>query len=127
MRPTKISLVLPIFIACALVASKSVLAQPVPLSYVASTDIYKVISENEQYRVIAVTWKPGQRDNWHSHGVAVASYNLTDCNLRFHTPDGKSVDRNTKTGDSRVQPQAPSHSVENVGQADCKLVLFEPK
>ncbi len=38
------------------------IAQTVPHSLIASPEIYKVIAENEQYRVIEVTWKPGQRD-----------------------------------------------------------------
>lgn len=102
-------------------------AQDVARSYAASPDVYTVIAEDEKYRVIAVTWKPGQRDNWHSHGAPVAAYNLTDCNMRLHTPDGKFVDNNSKAGNARVRTQAPSHSLENVGSADCKLVLFEPK
>jgi mannose-6-phosphate isomerase-like protein (cupin superfamily) len=102
------------------------LAQSVPHSFIASPDVYKVIAENEQYRVVAVTWKPGQRDAWHSHPVA-AVYNLTDCNMRVYTPDGKSRDSNTKVGASRVNPPVPSHSLENVGQTECRLIIFEPK
>jgi len=102
-------------------------SQAVPRSFAASPDVYRVIAEDEQYRVIAVTWKPGQRDSWHSHGAPVAAYNLTDCNIRLHTPDGKTVDGNTKAGDARVRTQAPSHSVENIGKTECRLVLFEPK
>lgn len=114
-------------IAGALAVPHIAWSQAVPRSFAASPDVYKVIAEDEQYRVIAVTWKPGQRDNWHSHGTPVAAYNLTDCNTRLHTPDGKSVDNNTKAGDARVRAQAPSHSLENIGKAECKLILFEPK
>jgi mannose-6-phosphate isomerase-like protein (cupin superfamily) len=127
MRLSKFSLLLTIFIAGTFGALHAVWAQEVPRSYLASPDVYKVIGENEQYRVIAVTWKPGQRDNWHSHGSVVAGYNLTDCNMRAHTPDGKSEDRNSKAGDARVRPQAPSHSLENIGKEDCRIILFEPK
>lgn len=102
-------------------------AQDVARSFVASPDIYTVIAEDEKYRVIAVTWKPGQRDNWHSHGAPVAAYNLTDCNMRMHTPDGKVVENNNKAGAARVRAQAPSHSLENIGSTDCKVILFEPK
>ena len=42
-------------------------AQAFPHSLVASPDIYKVIAENAQYRVIEVNWQPGQRDVMHSH------------------------------------------------------------
>ena len=114
-------------IAGALAVPHIAWSQAVPRSFAASPDVYKVIAEDEQYRVIAVTWKPGQRDNWHSHGARVAAYNLTECNTRLHTPDGKSVDNNTKAGDARVRAQAPSHSIENIGKAECRLILFEPK
>ncbi len=106
---------------------QTTLAQDVARSFVASPDVYKVIAEDEKYRVIAVTWKPGQRDAWHSHGAPVAVYNLTDCNMRIHTPDGKVVDNNIKAGNARVREQAPSHSLENVGSTECTMVLFEPK
>lgn len=102
-------------------------AEAAPRSFVASPDVYRVIAEDEKYRVIAVTWKAGQRDNWHSHGTPVGVYNLTDCSTRVHTPDGKTVDNSSKAGDARVRAQAPSHSLENIGKADCRLILFEPK
>ncbi len=104
----------------------TVVAQTLPHSFVASPDVYKVIAENDQFRVIAVTWKPGQRDVWHSHPTA-AIYNLTDCMVRIHSPDGKSRDGETKAGAARVNPPVLSHSLENIGQTECKLIMFEPK
>jgi mannose-6-phosphate isomerase-like protein (cupin superfamily) len=127
MRLSMLSILLSVSLAGAFGTTPVVLAQEVPRSYLASPDVYKVIGENEQYRVIAATWQPGQRDNWHSHGSVVAGYNLTDCNMRVHTPDGKSEVRSSKAGEARVRPQAPSHSLENVGQVECKIILFEPK
>ncbi|MBK5206666.1 MAG: hypothetical protein JJD98_15045 [Polaromonas sp.] len=52
----------------------SAIAQTTPHSLVASPDIYKVIAENEQYRVIEVTWKAGQRDKMHSHPASAVYY-----------------------------------------------------
>ena len=43
------------------------LAQVVPPDFAASPDIYKAIAENDKYRVIEVKWKPGQKDQAHSH------------------------------------------------------------
>lgn len=43
-------------------------------SYVASPDVYKVIAESNNTRVILATWKPGQRDAWHSHPPAAESH-----------------------------------------------------
>lgn len=127
MRSTKLSVFLSLSIGGALVTPLPGWAQEVPRSFVASPEVYKVIAEDEKYRVIAVVWKAGQRDAWHSHGAPVGVYNLTDCTMRIHTPDGKTVDNNSKAGDARIRTQAPSHSLENVGSGDCRLVLFEPK
>ena len=127
MRPNKLIALVAVSALGGFAAPAPVLAQAAPRSFAASPDVYKVIGENEQYRVIAASWKPGQRDNWHSHGAPVAVYNLTDCTARIHTPDGKSIDVNPKAGGSSVRAQAPSHSFENVGKSECKLILFEPK
>lgn len=102
------------------------LAQSVPLSFFASPDIYKVIAENDQYRVIQVTWKPGERDQPHAHPMA-AVYFLTDCVLRSHAPDGTTQQAPRKAGFARVQPAVAEHSVENIGPADCQAIMFEPK
>lgn len=102
-------------------------AQAVPPSYVASPDVYKLISENEHFRVILVTWKPGQRDAWHSHAGPLTAYRLTDCQMRSHTPDGKTQDRGGKKGTVNYNPIITSHSLENIGTADCQLLIVEKK
>jgi beta-alanine degradation protein BauB len=100
-------------------------AQQLPRSFVASPDIYKVVAQNEQYKVIAVTWKPGQRDILHSH-PANAVYYLTDCSLRIHAQDGSFRDAQPKAGAAIVQAPIPGHVLENIGTTDCRLVMFEP-
>lgn len=100
-------------------------AQTLPRSYQASPDIYQVIAQNDQFKVIAVTWKPGQRDVVHSH-PANAVYYLTDCSLRIHAPDGSSRDAQPRAGAAIVQQAIPGHVLENFGSADCRLVMFEP-
>ncbi|WP_374666471.1 hypothetical protein [Ramlibacter sp.] len=101
------------------------LAQDLPRSYVASPDIYKVIAQDAQFKVIAVTWKPGQKDIVHSH-PANAVYYLTDCSLRIHAPDGTSREAQPRAGYAVVQRPIPGHVLENVGTADCRLIMFEP-
>lgn len=101
------------------------LAQELPRSFVASPDIYKVIAENDQYKVIAVIWKPGQKDVVHSH-PANAVYYLTDCSLRIYAPDGTHRDAQPRAGFAIVQRPIPGHVLENIGTSDCRLVMFEP-
>ena len=96
-----------------------------PRSYVASPDIYKVLAQNDQFQVIDVRWQPGQRDVMHSH-PASGVYYLTDCQLRLHAPDGTSRDVAPKAGMAITQPPIPAHVLENIGAADCRLVMFEP-
>jgi hypothetical protein len=99
--------------------------QPFPRSFVASPDIYKVIAQNNEYKVIAVTWKPGQKDVMHSH-PSNAVYYLTDCSLRIHAQDGTFRDAQPKAGGALIQGQIGAHILENIGAADCRLIMFEP-
>lgn len=106
-------------------AASPAAAQALPLSFAASPEIYQVVAEGPQYRVISVTWKPGQRDKMHSHPASAVHY-LTDCKLRLRTPDGAVRDVAPVAGLAIVQPPIPAHDVENIGSADCRLVMFEP-
>ena len=106
-------------------ATASAQPQPQPRSFVASPDIYKVIAQNEQYKVIEVVWKPGQRDVLHSH-PASAVYYLNDCSLRVHRQDGTVMEAKPKGGAAVVQQPIAGHILENIGAADCKLIMFEP-
>jgi hypothetical protein len=102
------------------------LAQAVPPGFVASPDIYKVIAENDKYRVIEVTWKPGQKDLSHSHPDA-AVYYLTNCTMRNQFPGRPPMEGSPIAGTARVQAPIASHTVENIGTTDCRLIMFEPK
>jgi len=116
-------------IGIAMAGPRTALAQAEPRSFKASPEVYKVLAENEQYRIIEATWKPGQRDAWHSHGKVVATYNLSSagCTFRLHTPDGKFAERKTRAGMARISTGAPSHYFENIGKTECKTILFESK
>ncbi|MGE4049467.1 MAG: cupin domain-containing protein [Piscinibacter sp.] len=119
-----------IAIAALLTASSMVVtgqaqAQELPRSFVASPDIYKVLAQNDQYKVIAVTWKPGQKDVLHSH-PANAVYYLTDCSLRIYAQDGTHRDAEPRAGAAIVQRPIPGHVLENIGASDCRLIMFEP-
>jgi hypothetical protein len=75
-----------------------------PRSYIASPDVYKVIAENNDTRVILATWKPDKRDEWHSHPPGAAVYVLTDCEaLRLYSPDGHHLDGSLKAVQRYIQ------------------------
>lgn len=109
------------------ISAGHVMAGDVEPSYKADPSVYKVIAENEHFRVIISTWKPGQRDAMHSHEGPLTGYRLTDCNLKVYTPDGKSKAREAKAGEALFNPIIAAHSVENVGSSECKLVIVEKK
>ena len=102
-------------------------AQDVAPSYKEDPGVYQLLSENADFRVIMAIWKPGQRDKWHSHEGAAASYRLTDCTMMAHTPDGKTVSRDGKRGEVKFNPIIASHSLENVGTTDCQVLIVEKK
>ena len=105
-------------------------AQGVPRSFVASPDIYKVVAQADEskYLVILATWKPGERDKFHSE-PARGAYFLTDCQLRSYFPGEELHPRwiHDPAGAAFVRGAVPSVSLENVGGSECKLLLFERK
>lgn len=107
----------------------AVLAQAAPAapapSYEAEPGVYKLLSENDPFRVVLATWKPGRRDAWHAHAGAAAVYRLTDCKALIHTPDGKSRNNDSKAGGASFNPPVVSHSFENVGTNECQAVIVE--
>lgn len=97
-----------------------------PRSYIASPDVYKVVAKNNDTRIILATWKPGQRDEWHSHPPGAAVYVLTDCEtLRLYSSDGQYVDGSLKAGTAEIHPVVHSHSFENRSDTECRMVFVE--
>jgi len=88
-------------------------------------DSHKVLLENAQVRVLAVTIKPGQKAPMHSHPANV-SYVLSDGKLRITMPDGKTVDKEPKAGTASWS-EATTHAVENIGTGDFTQVQIELK
>jgi mannose-6-phosphate isomerase-like protein (cupin superfamily) len=115
-------------IAAALaIAAAPASAQKAPPHYEAAPGVYKVIAENDRFRIVEATWKPGQRDAWHSHPASGSAYRLTDCRSRIYTPDGKFEDRDAKAGSVNFNPPIGVHSFKNVGTAACKALIVERK
>ena len=113
-------------LSLALGAGGAALAQSTELSFKASPDVYKVAAENDQYRVIEGKWKPGQRDKMHSH-PAYLYYWVTPCTVRWHLPDGSTLDVSVESGRSGSSPAVAAHEVQNIGKTACTILMFEPK
>lgn len=88
-------------------------------------DSHSVLIDNAQVRVLSVTIKPGQKAPMHSHPANV-SYVISGAKLRITTPDGKSVEKEPKTG-ATTWSEATTHEVENIGTTELKQVQIELK
>jgi hypothetical protein len=109
------------------VTSFAALAQTAPPTFQADPEVYKVIFEDQNFRVIAATWPKGLHDKAHSHPGPSIVYSLTDCVIRLHAPDGTTRDFNNKAGAAQAAPMTPSHTAENVGPGKCRLLFVERK
>ena len=104
-------------------------AKDAPTAPEASPDVYKIIAENDQFRVIEARWMPGQRDNAHSHPGDRVSLFVTACKLRLISPDGTYRDASPAAGKAVVRTDKPvsSHIAQNIGDEICVLRLVELK
>jgi hypothetical protein len=107
--------------------SSVALAQNAPPTYQGDPSVYKVIFEDQNFRVIETLRKKGVHDKSHSHPVPSVVYNLTDCKTKLYGADGKTRETERKAGTADAVPVIASHSAENVGNADCKQIFFEKK
>ena len=108
-------------------ASSAAIAQNAPPTYQADPGVYKIIFEDQNFRVIAATWKAGATDKPHSHPVPSVVYSVTDCAFKLTSADGKTINLNPKAGTVTAVPITASHTATNVGPTDCQSVFVERK
>jgi hypothetical protein len=106
----------------------SALAQNAPPTYQGDPSVYKVIFEDQNFRVIEAVRKAGVHDKLHSHPVPSVVYTLTDCKTKLYDASGKVVrEAENKVGTANAAPVTAGHSAENTGSADCKQIFVERK
>jgi len=105
----------------------SVSAQEAPPTYLADPGVYKVIFEDERFRVILATWKPGEADKPHSHPVPSVVYSLTNCTNKLTSADGQTRIAKSKAGEARAVPYTASHVAKNIGRSTCRVLFVEHK
>ena len=86
---------------------------------------YKVEFENDQVRVLRITYGPKEKSVMHEHPNAVAIF-LTEINGKFTFPDGTTQDNKSQAGMTLWTP-AGKHLPENVGDKPFELILVEMK
>jgi quercetin dioxygenase-like cupin family protein len=86
---------------------------------------YKVEFENDQVRVLRITYGPHEKSVMHSHPEGVVIF-LSDAKGKFTFPDGKTQENTWKAGDVSWVP-ASSHQPENLGNKSFSLIQIEMK
>lgn len=102
-------------------------ADNAPPSYQGDPDAYKVVFEDQNFRVIAATWKKGVTDKPHSHPVPFVVYTIDECMIRVHNPDGSTRELANKPGAIFPGAITVSHRAENVSANDCHAIMVERK
>lgn len=86
---------------------------------------YKVEFENDEVRVLRITYGAHEKSVMHEHPDAIAVF-LTDGQSKFTFPDGKTQDVPIKAGTTIWTP-AGQHLPENTGDKPFELILVEMK
>ena len=86
---------------------------------------YTLVSENAYSRIVKAHYGPHEKSVMHSHPDLVAVF-LTDGNVKFTYPDGKTEDRAVKAGDAMFTP-ATVHLPENNSDKAFDVILVEFK
>ena len=86
---------------------------------------YRVTFENDQVRILRISYGPHEKSVMHEHPNSIAVF-LTDGRIKFTLPDGKSEERDVKAGQS-VWNLAGKHLPENLGDRPFEVVLIEMK
>jgi hypothetical protein len=107
--------------------SSGALAQTAEPTYKADPSVYKVIFEDDNFRVIQAIRNKGVHDKAHGHPVPFVTYNVTDCKTRLYSADGKTTEREAKAGTVQPGVVVGSHSAENIGDAACQQIFVEKK
>jgi quercetin dioxygenase-like cupin family protein len=86
---------------------------------------YKVVFENDQVRVLRITYDAGEKSVMHYHPDAVAVF-TTDNRVNFTLPDGKVLETTAVRGQTIWTP-AGKHLPQNVGEEPLEVILVEMK
>jgi hypothetical protein len=86
---------------------------------------YKMLLENASVRVLSITYAAGATSKMHQHPDSIV-IPLTNAQVRFATPDGKSEDRDMANESATYTP-AGTHNPTNIGTGTLSGILVEFK
>ena len=86
---------------------------------------YKVEFENDQVRVLRITYGPGEKSVMHEHPEGVVVF-LTDTHTRMTYADGTTQESTRKAGQT-FSASAVKHLPENISDKPSEIILIEIK
>jgi len=86
---------------------------------------YKVEFENDQVKVLRITYGPGEKSKMHSHAEGVVVF-LSDGKGKFTLPDGKTQEMDFESG-KVIWTDATTHQPENTGDKPFEIIQIELK
>ncbi|MCI0454623.1 MAG: cytoplasmic protein [Candidatus Dadabacteria bacterium] len=86
---------------------------------------YKVEFENDQVRVLRISYGPHEKSVMHEHPDSIDIF-LTDLYVKFTLPDGKTEEMRAKAGETRWIPGG-KHLPENLSDQPLEVILVELK
>ncbi len=110
--------------AVALTALTTVQARAQDPTVVDSTH-YTVVLENDQVRVLRITYGPHEKSVMHYHPAGVAVF-LTNQHGKFTFPDGQTTEWEAKPGDA-IWAEDGAHLPENLTGDRIEVILVELK
>ena len=112
---------LPVAVALLFVAAPATAQDPTKID----SDHYKVVLENDDVRVLHITYGAGETSVMHEHPDAVF-VSTTSNRMRMHLPDGSSMEMDIKANEPMWTP-AGAHRPENLSDGDISGYLIELK
>jgi beta-alanine degradation protein BauB len=91
----------------------------------AASNVYSLVMENEQVRVLDARFKKGAEAVMHSHPKHVI-YVLAGGKIKISTPDGKDANIDLKAGQA-IWMEAGQHAAENLGNSEIHNLVVELK
>ena len=91
-----------------------------------SPDVYKVLFDNEDVKVLEVTFAPGQSDNMHDHHP-MTIHVIKGGKVQGTLPDGTVSEREIPDGFTGHQAKGVRHQMKNIGNNEMKILLIEEK
>ena len=90
-----------------------------------SPELYRVLLDNDEVRVLEYRLKPGEKEPLHAHPDGVV-YGFNDSKIRVTSADGKVTESAGKAGDVFWR-KSVTHALENVGETDVHSLAVEIK